>query len=160
MRFLVKTSTVLAACAVAVTGGLATEVAAPTHAEAAGKKTATQSDRTNAATLARSRVDKTPYRYGGTSLTKGADCSGFIQTVFDKQGVNLPRTAAQQRSAVRKIDRKWLRNGDLVFYGTHHVGMYVGNGYIVDAPSSGRMVSKRKMWSGSRTYGTLRPAVS
>lgn len=47
---------------------------------------------------------------------------------------------------------------DLVFYGRYHVGVYVGNGYIVDAPSSGRMVSKRKMWSGSRTYGTLRPA--
>mgnify|MGYP001044952294 CR=1 FL=1 len=137
-HILPKTTTALAAVAVAATGGIAAETAAPQTAEAASTGT--------------------PYRYGGTSLWTGADCSGFVQTVFKKQGVSLPRTAAQQKSAVRKIHRTWLRAGDLVFYGSYHVGVYVGNGYIVDAPSSGRMVSKRKMWSGSRTYGTLRPA--
>lgn len=72
--------------------------------------------------------------------------------------MKLPRTVSQQKAAVRQTSKTWLRPGDLVFYGSYHVGIYVGNGYIVDAPSSGRMVSKRKMWSGSRTYGTLRPA--
>lgn len=158
MRSLLKTSTVVAAFAVAATGGVATEVAAPAPAEAGGHKTATSHDRLAATKLAKSRVGKTPYRYGGTSLTKGADCSGFVQTVFAKQGVKLPRTAAQQKSAVRRIDRTWLRAGDFVFYGSYHVGIYVGDGKIVDAPSSGRKVSKRTMWAGERSYGTLRPA--
>ena len=162
-HILPKTTTALAAVAVAATGGIAAETAAPQTAEAAStgttsRVTANSSDRWQATKLASSRVNRTPYRYGGTSLWTGADCSGFVQTVFKKQGVSLPRTAAQQKSAVRKIHRTWLRAGDLVFYGRYHVGVYVGNGYIVDAPSSGRMVSKRKMWSGSRTYGTLRPA--
>lgn len=157
-----KTSTVLAALAVAATGGIATEATAPAPAEASSNSTTTASwgDRMAAVDLAESRVGKTPYEYGGTSLTQGADCSGFVQTVFENQGVSLPRTTSEQRGAVRQIDRKWLRAGDLVFYGDYHMGIYVGDGYIVDAPSSGRMVSKRKMWSDERTYGTLRPAVS
>lgn len=157
MRTSFKTSSVLAALALAATGTVATEVSAPAPAHAS-VRTASGGDRADAVALAKSRVDKTPYRYGGTSLWKGADCSGFVQTVFEDQGVDLPRTASQQKSAVRKITRTWLRPGDLVFYGSYHVGIYVGDGYIVDAPSSGRMVSKRKMWSGTRTYGTLRPA--
>lgn len=158
MRTLLKTSTVLSALALAAAGTVATETAAPAPAEAATKVTAWSSDRTAAASLAKSRVNETPYKYGGTSLWKGADCSGFVQTVFARQGVELPRTTSQQRAAVRSTSRQWLRPGDLVFYGTYHVGIYVGDGYIVDAPSSGRMVSKRKMWSAPRTYGTLRPA--
>ena len=156
VRSIVKPSSVLAAVALAATGAIATDITAPTEAEAA--TIAWSSDRTAAADLAESRVSKTPYKYGGTSLWKGADCSGFVQEVYRKQGVSLPRTASQQKSAVRKIHKTWLREGDLVFYGNYHVAVYVGNGYIVDAPSSGRMVSKRKMWAGSRTYGTLRPA--
>ena len=154
MLSIAKPSSALAALAVAASGLIATDIAAPTQAQAAGKVTAGSGDRSAAATLATSRVNKTPYRYGGTSLTKGADCSGFVQTVYKNQGVSLPRTASQQKSAVRKISSRWLRKGDLVFYGNYHVGVYVGSGYIVDAPASGRMVSKRKMWSGSRTYGT------
>ncbi|GAA8851128.1 hypothetical protein DUHN55_36670 [Helicobacter pylori] len=158
MRHLPKITTALSALAVAATGGVAAETVAPAQAEAATKVTASSGDRTDATTLAKSRVSKTPYRYGGTSLWTGADCSGFVQTVFAKQGVKLPRTVSQQKAAVRQTSKTSLRPGDLVFYGSYHVGVYVGNGYIVDAPSSGRMVSKRKMWSGSRTYGTLRPA--
>ena len=96
-----------------------------------------------------------PYVYGG-STPAGFDCSGFTMYVFGKAGISLPRTAAAQQAAVTPVSDP--QPGDLVFYGSYHVGVYVGNGYIVDAPSSGRMVSKRKMWSGSRTYGTLRPA--
>lgn len=158
MRSIVKPSSVVAALALAATGMIATDTTAPAEAAASGKAIAWSDDREAAADLAESRVKKTPYAYGGTSLWKGADCSGFVQTVYKNQGVSLPRTASQQKSAVRKIHKTWLREGDLVFYGSYHVGIYVGNGYIVDAPSSGRTVSKRKMWSGDRSYGTLRPA--
>lgn len=160
MRSIVKPSSIVAALALAATGVIATDTTAPAQAEAAtsGKAIAWSDDREAAADLAASRVGKTPYVYGGTSLWKGVDCSGLVQTVYKDQGVSLPRTAAQQKSAVRSIHRTWLREGDLVFYGSYHVGIYVGDGYIVDAPSSGRMVSKRKMWAGDRSYGTLRPA--
>lgn len=157
MLSIVKPSSVVAALALAASGMIATDAAAPSQAHA-DTVTAGSADRAEAADLAESRVDKTPYRYGGTSLTEGADCSGFVLAVYREQGVSMPRTASQQKSAVRRISSQWLRKGDLVFYGDYHVGVYVGEGYIVDAPSSGRMVSKRKMWSGSRSYGTLRPA--
>ena len=162
-HILPKNTTALAAVAVAATGGIAVETAAPQTAEAAStgttsRVTANSSDCWQATKLASARVNKTPYRYGGTSLWTGADCSGFVQTVFKKQGVSLPRTAVQQKSAVRKIHRTWLRAGDLVFYGSYHVGVYVGNGYIVDAPSSGRMAQQAQDVVRSRTYGTLRPA--
>ncbi|MGO1165827.1 MAG: C40 family peptidase [Janibacter sp.] len=158
MRSITRPSSVIAALALAASGMIATDATAPTEAQAASKVTASAGDRQAAADLAESRVGKTPYVYGGTSLWKGVDCSGLIQEVYRKQGVNLPRTSGQQKSSVRKIHRTWLREGDLVFYGNYHVGIYVGDGYIVDAPSSGRDVSKRKMWSGDRSYGTLRPA--
>ncbi|WP_068397276.1 C40 family peptidase [Kribbia dieselivorans] len=163
----IKPVSLLGAAALAA-GGTVASVAvdqgpmAPQQAQAATRKVTASKTRVAAATtLAKSRVAKTPYRYGGTSLTRGADCSGFTQRVFANKGVKLPRTAAQQRAAVRKISRKWLRPGDLVFFGSsaYHMGIYVGNGQIVDAPSSGRYVSKRKIWTSDVTYGTLRPAV-
>lgn len=159
MRSLIKPSSVVAALALAASGVIATDVSAPVQAEAASSVTAWTSEREAAADLAESRVGKTPYSYGGTSLWKGVDCSGLTQEVYRQQGVSLPRTSGQQKSAVRSIQQTWLRKGDLVFYGDYHVGIYVGDGYIVDAPSSGRMVEKRKMWSsGDRSFGTLRPA--
>lgn len=160
MRSITQPSSIVAALALAASGMIATDATAPTEAEAATKVTASASDRQAAAGLAESRVGKTPYSYGGTSLWKGVDCSGLITEVYRKQGVSMPRTAGQQKSSVRSMHRTWLREGDLVFYGSpaYHVGIYVGDGYIVDAPSSGRQVSKRKMWSGERSYGTLRPA--
>lgn len=159
MRFLIKPSSAVAALALAAGGVLAADVSAPVEAEAASSATAWTSQREAAADLAESRVGKTPYSYGGTSLWKGVDCSGLTQEVYRQQGVSLPRTAGQQKSAARSIHQTWLRKGDFVFYGDYHVGIYVGDGYIVDAPSSGRMVEKRKMWSsGDRSFGTLRPA--
>lgn len=161
MRSTLKSTSVLAALALAAGGAIAADVAAPSEAQAAttANVTATTSEREAAADLAESRVGKTPYSYGGTSLWKGVDCSGLVQAVYSQQGVSLPRTSGQQKSAVRSMHQTWLRKGDLVFYGDYHVGIYVGDGYIVDAPSSGRMVEKRRMWaSGDRSFGTLRPA--
>lgn len=76
-----------------------------------------------------------PYRYGGTSLTKGADCSGFTQSVYKKFGISLPRTSSEQRSAGKKVSGlKNAKAGDLIcYYG--HVAIYMGNNKIVHASS-------------------------
>lgn len=77
-----------------------------------------------------------PYVYGGSSLTAGADCSGFVMAVFDNFGINLPRTATAQSYTGTYVDPQYLQAGDLVFYGygsIMHVGIYTFNGQIVHA---------------------------
>lgn len=78
-----------------------------------------------------------PYVWGGTSLTKGADCSGFVMSVYQKFGYSLPHSSASQANCGKKVDIKDLQPGDLVFYrhGSRigHVVMYIGNGKAVEA---------------------------
>lgn len=83
-----------------------------------------------------------PYVTGGTSLTNGADCSGFTYRVLKDFGYNLPRTSYEQRNAGTGISYSEAQPGDLVCY-EGHVGIYVGGGYIVHAstPQSGIKVS-------------------
>ncbi len=81
------------------------------------------------------------YVWGGTSLTNGADCSGFVQSVMRNFGISLPRTSREQAKVGRAIKSSEMRPGDLIFYanssGTiNHVAMYIGNGQIVHAASS------------------------
>ncbi len=90
-----------------------------------------------------------PYVWGGTSLTKGADCSGFVQSVFKKFGVKLNRTSREQAKNGTQIKISELKAGDLVFYsngsGTiNHVAIYIGGGQVVHAssPKSGIKISK------------------
>lgn len=80
-----------------------------------------------------------PYVYGGTSLTNGADCSGFVMSVFKEFGYDLPRVAAAQYEASQKKDISQMETGDLVFYGAggiNHVALYIGNGKIVHASTA------------------------
>lgn len=90
-----------------------------------------------------------PYVWGGTSLTNGADCSGFVQSVFADFGVALPRTSSQQRSAGIPVSYEEALPGDLICY-AGHVGIYIGNGQIVNAmsPSQGIGIS-------SATYANI-----
>ncbi|MCM1180481.1 MAG: C40 family peptidase [Clostridium sp.] len=75
-----------------------------------------------------------PYVYGGTSLTKGADCSGFVQSVYKNFGYTLPRVAADQAGAGKKVSTKNLQPGDLLFYHNYgHVAIYIGGGQVVHA---------------------------
>ncbi len=75
-----------------------------------------------------------PYVYGGTSLTNGADCSGFVQSVYKHFGYSLPRTAASQAGAGRQVSVDNLQPGDLLFYhGYGHVAIYIGGGQVVHA---------------------------
>ncbi len=78
-----------------------------------------------------------PYVYGGTSLTNGADCSGFVQSVFKNFGYSLPRTAASQAGAGVQVSLSDLQPGDLLFYhGFGHVAIYIGNGQVVHASNA------------------------
>ncbi len=88
-----------------------------------------------------------PYVWGGTSLTKGADCSGFVLSVFAKYGIPLPRTSGAQANSGTKIAASGAQPGDLFFYGNgsriNHVAIYIGNGQVVHAssPKSGIKIS-------------------
>ena len=76
-----------------------------------------------------------PYVWGGTSLTNGADCSGFVQSVYANFGVSLPRTSYEQQNAGTEVSYADARPGDLICYGGH-VAIYMGNGQIVHASNS------------------------
>ena len=83
-----------------------------------------------------------PYVYGGTSLTNGADCSGFTQSVMANFGISIPRTAGAQSVGGRAVSLSNIQPGDLLFYsgsgdyGIGHVTMYIGNGQVVHASTS------------------------
>ena len=81
-----------------------------------------------------------PYVWGGTSLTHGCDCSGFTMKVMENFGVSLPHYSGSQATMGTKVTSETMRPGDLVFYGNssgriNHVGIYIGNGQIVNAQS-------------------------
>lgn len=73
-----------------------------------------------------------PYVAGGTSLTNGADCSGFVMSVYQNFGISLPRSSYAQASAGKGVSYSEAQPGDIIYYGGH-VGIYIGNGQIVHA---------------------------
>ncbi len=101
-----------------------------------------------------------PYRWGGSSPSTGFDCSGFVMYLYRKVGVSLPHNAAMQYGHGRAVSRGNLRPGDLVFFnGLGHVGIYLGGGRFIHAPSSGDVVkisSLSESWYASRWVGARR----
>jgi cell wall-associated NlpC family hydrolase len=91
-----------------------------------------------------------PYKSGGTS-SRGFDCSGFTTYVFDKMGIDLPRTSASQARTGKKVAKADLIPGDLVFFDTvggnnssvSHVGIYIGDGKFAHASSSRGVVTDK-----------------
>jgi cell wall-associated NlpC family hydrolase len=88
-----------------------------------------------------------PYVWGGNGLKsgdQGFDCSGLTSAAYGSAGVNLPRTAHTQYHSMALVSPNELRLGDLVYYGNpsaiHHVGMYIGNGQMINAPTFGQAV--------------------
>ena len=81
-----------------------------------------------------------PYVWGGTSLTHGADCSGFVLSIFAKYGISMPRVAAAQATVGTSITADQLLPGDLVFYGggggINHVAIYIGGGQVIHASTA------------------------
>ena len=87
-----------------------------------------------------------PFVWGGTSLTNGTDCSGFVMRIYEHFGYSLPRTSAAQAGATKTVSSGDVRPGDLFFYGSggvSHVAMYIGNGQIIHAsnPRTGIKIS-------------------
>lgn len=88
-----------------------------------------------------------PYVWGGTSLTKGADCSGFVLSVFKKYGVSLPHSSVAQSNSGTTIKVSEAQPGDLIFYGNgksiNHVAIYIGGGQVIHAsnPKTGIRIS-------------------
>lgn len=99
-----------------------------------------------------------PYVWGGTSLTKGADCSGFTLSVYKKYGITLPHYSVSQSQMGKKVSLSEAKAGDLVFYSNgsrvNHVGIYLGNGQVVHAssPRTGIKISN----VGYRTIHSIR----
>ena len=103
-----------------------------------------------------------PYLYGGTGpCHPGFDCSGLVQAAWAYAGVSIPRDTYEQWAALPHISESSLQPGDLIYYdGIGHVAMYVGGGYIIDAPQTGYTVEKIPMsttWYADNTDGYARP---
>ena len=85
------------------------------------------------------RFEGNPYVWGGTSLTRGADCSGFTQSALKNFGIYIPRNSRSQANAGKRVSMDKIQPGDLIFYRkngvVNHVAMYIGNGKVIGAAS-------------------------
>lgn len=125
----------------AVSSGSSSGTSSSSKSSSSKKSSGSSSTGASIVTQAKKYVGVLPYVYGGTSLSKGADCSGFVQSLYKMYGVSVPRTSQTQASGGRSISRSQLRAGDLVFYkngGSNicHVAIYIGNGKIVHEANS------------------------
>lgn len=90
-------------------------------------------------------LEGSPYHYGGTT-PNGFDCSGFVYYVYQKAGINVPRTTAGQFENAEPVGVTKLHPGDLLFFRLNkrkvsHVGIYTGGGTFIHAPSTGKQVA-------------------
>jgi len=107
-----------------------------------------------------------PYRWGGTSVENGFDCSGLTMTVYRLNGLELPRKASSQYRAGKPVSNHSLKPADLIFFATNgddqisHVGIYSGNGKFIHAPGRGKYIRKaslsnayfKRHYRGARRY--------
>ncbi len=107
-----------------------------------------------------------PYKWGGESDEEGFDCSGLTMVVYRLNGFNLPRNSEAQFQSGVAVNRKELRQGDLLFFAPHgggratHVGIYAGDDRFIHAPKQGRKITTssmdsdyyRKCYLGARRY--------
>ncbi|MEA2015022.1 MAG: NlpC/P60 family protein [Thermodesulfobacteriota bacterium] len=107
-----------------------------------------------------------PYQWGGSSASKGFDCSGLAMAIYRLNGLRLPRTSREQYKAGVPVSREKLAKGDLVFFDTHgngkisHVGIYTGQDKFIHAPRTGKTVRTsslsnkyyKKRYAGARSY--------
>lgn len=107
-----------------------------------------------------------PYKYGGTNVQTGIDCSGFTRYIFSKFGVSLKRTSKEQYTQGTAVSKSDLQPGDLVFFntsgkGVSHVGIYLGNNQFISATTNGGVaidnINDPYYW-GSRYVGARRVA--
>lgn len=101
-----------------------------------------------------------PYRWGGTG-PDAFDCSGLMQAAWNYAGVSIQRDTYEQWATLPHVSKASLQPGDIVFFeNTGHDGMYVGGGYIIDAPSTGLVIRKLPLdsyWYAQTYEGAVRP---
>lgn len=133
------------------------EAAEPAAEPASGETPTTSSEQANAAVEAAMSRRGKPYEWGATGPDR-FDCSGLTQWSYKQAGVDIPRSSRAQYAGLPKVSRSELRPGDLVFFGDpiHHMGMYIGDGQMVEAPYSGQSVRVRAM-DRSDYAGAARP---
>jgi cell wall-associated NlpC family hydrolase len=99
-----------------------------------------------------------PYRYGSTGPSS-FDCSGLVKYSFAQAGKALPRTSGEMYRATQRIAPSQKKPGDLIFMSSNgrigHVAVYAGDGMMWDAPTAGRTVSKRRIYSASYYVGRV-----
>ena len=86
-----------------------------------------------------------PYVYGG-STPAGFDCSGFTQYVYARAGISIPRTSGAQGAAGTFVSASEARPGDLVWHAYGHVGIYAGNGMVIEATTPGSVTKIQPLW--------------
>jgi len=123
-------------------------------------KTHEDSQRSIIARFATNMLDRN-YVYSGTAPSEGFDCSGLVYYAYKEAGIIIPRTTDTQYKKARKIELKYAKEGDLLFFSTSgtgatHVGIYLGDGKFIHAPSQGKKVRKAdvetKYWKNN-LYG-------
>ncbi|MEU0002144.1 bifunctional lytic transglycosylase/C40 family peptidase [Streptomyces microflavus] len=157
-------------------------ISAAADKQPSGGKSATTEQAAIALRAAEQKLG-TPYSWGGGNAagastgiccspngstgtgTVGFDCSGLALYAYAKAGISLPRTAAQQYAASKPVQPGEMRPGDLVFYGAtagsiHHVGIFVGDGWIINAPRPGTEVRYDPMDMMSDLFAVARPIPS
>lgn len=105
--------------------------------------------------LARAQIGR-PYVWGGASPATSFDCSGLVQWTYGQLGLKLPRTAQQQFNATARVSRSDLQPGDLLFFANTypsfepitHVGIYIGDGQMINAPTVGAYIREEAAFSG------------
>ncbi len=121
--------------------GIRREAKASKPAPPEKKRETTRSSRGERVASIAKRYLGIPYHWGGESPKTGFDCSGFVQYVFSRVGVSLPRVVSAQWTVGRRVSRSALRPGDIVFFnGLGHDGIYIGGNRFVHSPSSGDVV--------------------
>jgi cell wall-associated NlpC family hydrolase len=141
--------------------GIRREAKASKPAPPEKKRETTRSSRGERVASIAKRYLGIPYRWGGESPKTGFDCSGFVQYVFSRVGVSLPRVVSAQWTVGRRVSRSALRPGDIVFFnGLGHDGIYIGGNRFVHSPSSGDVVKISTItgyyadrWVGARRVG-------
>jgi cell wall-associated NlpC family hydrolase len=107
-----------------------------------------------------------PYQWGGSSPREGFDCSGLTMTVYQYNGLDMPRSSREQFMQGTPVERSDLEKGDLVFFSTgrgrrvSHVGLYAGDNRFIDAPGTGKTIRVDSLsdpyyaarYAGARTY--------
>ncbi len=138
---------------------ISTSRAASTAAPAPAPKTSAQSDVSGEAIVeSAKKYLGTPYVWGGSSPS-GLDCSGLTSTVYREHGISIPRTARKQAFAGTIISESEARPGDLVVFTQNnygHVGIYAGDGKVVDASRSRQKVVHRDIWTSKVIFVTYR----